>query len=174
MKRQDKKTQNEFIERCKKIAMLSKYFETHECEIDADIAVRPHDDHSYWVHKCIEIAKDPELIDTVEYSPMCGVSIAGIEIPTNALFNSTHEMLTTLVRSYLKYWRNALLCHAEEMSEAINYMIFSNKNAPNKDVLTEHDEIMYYNDRIGWLMGKYESFLDPDIDLNEIFKDLEN
>lgn len=172
MKRQDKKTQNDFIERCKKIALLSKYFETHDCEIDGDAPVRSYDDRLDWVHKCIEIAKDPTSIDMVEYSPMCGVHVDGTEIPTAALFNSTHEMLTEMVHEYLNYWRSKLLDHIIEMSEAVTYII--TENEPNDDVCTEHYEIMYYNDRISWLADKYSMILDPDIDLNEIFEDLEN
>lgn len=166
MKRQDKKKQNDFIERCKKIALLSKYFETNDCEIDDAAVVRSYDDRPDWVQKCVEIAKNPELIDMVEYAPMCGVHVDGTEIPTTALFNSTHELLTEMVHEYLNYWRGKLLDHIIEMSEAVTYII--TENEPNDDICTEHYEIMYYNDRIGWLADKYESFLDPDIDLNEL------
>lgn len=169
MKRQDKKTQNDFIERCKTIALLSKYFETQDCELDDAAAVRSYDDRPDWVQKCVEIAKNPERIDIVEYSPMCGVDIDGTDIPTAVLFNSTHEMLTEMVHEYLNYWRSKLLDHVIEMSEAITYII--KENEPNDDVCTEHYEVMYYNDRLGWLADKYSMILNQDIDFNE-FLDL--
>lgn len=168
MKRQDKKTQNDFIERCKTIAMLSKYFETQDCELDDAAAVRSCDDRPDCVQKCVEIAKNPERIDMVEYSPMCGVHIDGTEVPTAALFNSTHEMLIEIGHEYLNYWIGALLYHTEELSEAVNYIIMENE--PNDDVCTEHYEIMYYNDRLGWLADKYSMILDPDMDFNEFCK----
>ena len=67
--------------------MLSKYFKTQDCELEEAAEVRSCDDRPDWVQECVEIAKDPTRIDMVEYSPMCGVSISGIEIPTFVLFN---------------------------------------------------------------------------------------
>lgn len=166
MKRQNEKTQNDFIERCKKIALLSKYFETQDCELDDAAAVRSYNDRPDWVQKCVEIAKNPERIDMVEYSPMCGVNIDGTDIPTTALFNSAHELLITMTHEYLKYWRDALLYHTEELVEAVNYII--HENEPNDDVCTEHYEVMYYNDRLGWLDDKYSMILNPDIDFDEL------
>lgn len=167
MKRQDKKKQNDFIERCKKIATLSKYFETCDCKLDNVATIRSCDDRPDWVQKCIEIAKNPECIDMVEYSPMCGVYIDDTIIPTEALY-SIHELLTTIVHEYLSYWRDALLYHTEDMSAAVNYIIYVNE--PNDDVCTEYYEVMYYNDRLNWLADKYSMILNEHIDYNELFK----
>ena len=166
MKKQNKKTQNEFIKRCKKIAMLSKYFEICDCKLDDVATIRSYNDRPDWVQKCIDIAKNPEHIDMVEYSPMCGVDIDGTDIPIKALFNGIHELLTEIIHEYLNYWRSALLYHTEEMSEAVNYIIMENE--PNDDVCTEYYEIMYYNDRLSWLADKYSTILDSDTDLHKL------
>lgn len=171
MKRQDKKTQTAFIERCKKIAMLSKYFETYGCELDEASAVRPYNDHPDWVHKCIEVANDDNYLDKVEYSPMCGVSVDGTEIPTEVLFGGVREMLITIVHAYLDYWKGALLDHTNEMAEAVDYTI--DYKELSDDACTEYYELMYYNDRLGWVMSEcvYGNLvLDEHADYNELLE----
>lgn len=152
MKRQDEKTQTAFIERCKTIALLSKYFETYGCELDEASAVRQYDDHPDWVHKCIEVAKYDNCLDKVEYAPMCGVSIKGTEIPSEALFGGVRELLVTIVHAYLDYWKGALLDHTNAMAESVDYTIEFNETSD--DACTAYYELLYYNDRLGWLMDE--------------------